>query len=88
MTEYMVELYVSRAEPGAVEQAALLTQRAALQMTRLGTPVRYLRSLYIKEDETCFFLYAAESADAVRKAARATGRPFEHVSEVVEQPLS
>ena len=50
--------------------------------------MRYLRSLYIKEDETCFFLYAAESADAVREAARATGRPFEHVCEVVEQPLA
>jgi uncharacterized protein DUF4242 len=85
MKEFMVELYVSRAEPGAVEHAALLTQRAAIQMTRLGTPVRYLRSIYVREDEPCFLLYAAETADAVRRAAHATGRPFEHVAEVVEQ---
>jgi hypothetical protein len=88
MREFMVELYVSRADPGAVERAAVLTQRAALKMTRRGTPVRYLRSIYAKEDETCFFLYLAESIDAVREVAGATGRPFEHVAEVVESQSS
>jgi uncharacterized protein DUF4242 len=84
----MVELDVSRAaDSGTVERAALLTQRAVIQMSRLGTPVRYLRSIYIKDDETCFLLYEAESIDAVREAALATGRPFEHVAEVIEEPL-
>jgi hypothetical protein len=87
MKEYMVELYMSRADPRAVERAAHLTRRAAEQMSRLGTPVRFLRSIYVAEDETCFFLYAAESAAAACEAARATGRPFEHVVEVVEEPV-
>ena len=80
----MVELYVSRAEAGAVERAVRLTRGAAAQMTRLGTPVQLLRSIYAAEDEVCFFLYVAESIEAVREAATATGRPFEHVAEVVE----
>ena len=84
----MVELYVSRADPEAVERAALRTQRAAIRMSRRGTPVRYLRSIYVREDETCFLLYAAESIDAVREAARATGRGFEHVAEVIEAGTS
>jgi hypothetical protein len=88
MKEYMVELYVSRADPGAVERAAQLTSRAADQMSRLGTPVRFLRSIYAAEDETCFFLYEAETETAVRQAALAAGRPFEHVAEVVEEPLA
>jgi hypothetical protein len=88
MKEYMVELYVSRADPGAVERAARLTTRAAAQMSRLGTPVRFLRSIYVAEDETCFFLYAAESEAAVREAARAAGRPFEHVAEVIDEPVT
>jgi hypothetical protein len=88
MKEFMVELYVSRDEAGAVGRAALLTQRAADRMTRLGTPVRYLRSIYVRDDETCFLLYAAETADAVRAAATATGRTFEHVAEVVEEPMA
>jgi hypothetical protein len=57
-------------------------------MTTLGTPVRFLRSIYAAEDETCFFLYTAESIDAVREAAAATGVPFEHVAEVIEEPLA
>ena len=84
----MVELYVSRADPEAVERAALRTQRAAIRMSRRGTPVRYLHSIYVREDETCFLLYAAESIDAVREAARATGRGFEHVAEVIEAGTS
>ena len=84
----MVELYVSREDAGAVERAAHLTHRAAQQMTRHGTPVRYLRSIYVRDDETCFLLYSAETADAVREAANATGRPFEHVAEVVQEPIA
>jgi hypothetical protein len=88
MRAFMVELYISRADPEAVPRAALRTQRAAIRMSRRGTPVRYLRSIYVKEDETCFLLYEAESIDAVRDAARATGRRFEHVAEVIEAGTS
>jgi len=84
----MVELYMSRADPRAVERAAQLTKRAAKQMSVMGTPVRFLRSIYVAEDETCFFLYAAESDAVVREAARAAGRPFEHVVEVIEEPVT
>ena len=84
----MVELYMSREDAGAVERATLLTRRAADRMTRQGKPVRYLRSIYAREDETCFLLYAAETADAVREAAAATGWPFEQVAEVVEEPTT
>jgi hypothetical protein len=86
MREFMVELYMSREDAGAVERAAHLTERAAQQITRLGSPVRYLRSIYVRGDETCFLLYAADTMDAVRAAAAATGRPLEHVAEVVEEP--
>jgi hypothetical protein len=34
-------------------------------------PVRFLRSIYLAEDETC--VHAAESEDAVREAAPAGG---------------
>ena len=74
----MVELYVSRADSGAVERAATLTRAAAAQMTRMGTPVRFLRSIYAAEDETCFFLYEAETAGDVEEAARRASLEFDH----------
>jgi hypothetical protein len=39
-------------------------------MRRNGTPVRFLRSIFVPEDETCFFLFEAPTAAAVRDTAR------------------
>ena len=54
------------------------------EQTRQGMPVRYVRSMYLPEDETCFLLYEAESVEAARRAAVLAAVPFERVSEVVE----
>jgi hypothetical protein len=83
----MVELYVSRIDAGAVARAAQRARLAADELAREGVPVRYLRSMYVKDDETCFFLFEAESMEIVRAVARAAVLPLEHVAEVVEEPL-
>ena len=72
MAEYLVELYVSRKD-AAVGSRAVRACAAAKQLTEEGAPVRYVRTLFVPEDETCFFLYEAESAEAVRTAARRAG---------------
>jgi Nickel responsive protein SCO4226-like len=38
-------------------------------MRREGEQVRFLRSIFIPEDDTCFFLYEGPSAQSVRTAA-------------------
>ncbi len=68
MVEFLVEIYASRTDAAAVERSAIRAERAAEELTRDGTPVRYLRSIFVPEDETCFFLYEAGSADAVYEA--------------------
>jgi hypothetical protein len=85
MVEFLVELYVSRGDGGSVESSAAKARLAAEELTREGTPVRYLHSIFVPEDETCFFLYQAVSADAVREAARRAALPFERVSEAVAE---
>jgi hypothetical protein len=86
VVEFMVELYVSRIDAGAVERAARRARLAADELTRDGTPVRYVRSLYVKEDETCFFLIEADSIETIRELARAALLPVEHVAEVAQEP--
>jgi hypothetical protein len=81
VTEFLVELYVSRADEAAVQRGAQRSRLAAEQLTREGTPVRYLRSIFVPEDETCFLLYEAASPDAVREAARRAELPFTRVAE-------
>jgi len=80
----MVELYVSRIDADSVSRAAQRARLAADALSNEGTPVRYLRSMYVKEDETCFLLFEAESVDVVREVARCALLPVEHVAEVVE----
>ena len=84
MTEFLVELYVSREDPAAVQQGAARARLAGQEMTDEGTPVRYLRSLYVPEDETCFFFYLARCVDDVREAARRAALPFDRISEAIE----
>jgi hypothetical protein len=79
MTGFLVELYIARTDPGAVERAAERVHLAAEEQRRRGTPVRYLRSIFVPEDETCFMLFEATSADAVRDAASAATLPFERI---------
>jgi Protein of unknown function (DUF4242) len=84
--EYLIELYVSRTDAAGAERDAQRARLAAEQLTRAGTPVRYLRSMFLPLDETCLLLYEAASADAVRTAAQRAALPVDRVTEVAADP--
>lgn len=86
MPEFIVELYVSRTDVVVHEQGARRARAAAEDLTREGTSVRYLRSIFVPEDETCFLLYEAASADDVRAAAERAALPFERIAEMHAEP--
>jgi hypothetical protein len=86
MAEYLVELYVAREDSAAVENGARRARAAADELTEEGAPVRYLRAIFVPEDETCFFLYEALSAEAVRAAARRAGLVSGRVTEALGAP--
>jgi len=81
MAEYLVELYVSRDDRAAVVSGAKRARAAAEDLTEENVPVRYVRTIFVPEDETCFFLYEAGSAEAVREAARRAGLGDERIAE-------
>jgi hypothetical protein len=76
VAEFLVELYVSRADARGIRHAA----------EAFGTTVSCVRSIFVPEDELCFLLVEAASADDVRDAARAAGLRFERISEVATPP--
>ena len=88
MAEYLLELYVSRTDGDAVERAAGRGRTVAGELTREGTPVRYVRSIFVPEDETCFFLFEAPSMDAVKEVARRAALQFERVSAAATEPAA
>jgi hypothetical protein len=86
MPEFLVELYVSRSDGGAVESQAQSASIAAEELTREGRPVQYVRSIFVPEDESCFFLYEAATAADVEEAARRASLPFDHVALAIARP--
>jgi 2-succinyl-5-enolpyruvyl-6-hydroxy-3-cyclohexene-1-carboxylate synthase len=65
---YTVELRVPRTGWGDLQEAAARARQATEQMRREGKHVRFLRSIYVPEDDACFFLYEGSSARAVQAA--------------------
>jgi hypothetical protein len=84
MPEFLLEFYTSRAGSAAVERGAERARLGAEQLTREGTPVRYVRSIFVPEDETCLIVYEAGSAEHVRLAAERAAVPVERVAEMFD----
>jgi hypothetical protein len=79
--EFLVELYVARSNGWAIARCTARAHAAAEALSRSGTRVRYVSSIFVPEDETCFLLYEAESAEAVRTAATQARLPFDRVAQ-------
>jgi hypothetical protein len=77
-TKYLVEL--TRPESGWEDMQAVTARlrAAADELGELGGNVRFLRSVFVPEDESCFLIYEADSAamasEAARRAELAVGR--------------
>jgi hypothetical protein len=67
---YLVESYVPRLAEAECHVAASRARSVADELSRNGTSVRYLHSLFLAEDETCFHVFEAPSVEAVAEASR------------------
>ena len=83
MAEYLAERYASRHDAAAVAAGAERARREAERMSGEGTHVRLVRSIFVPEDETCFYLYDAHSAEAVLEAARRADIRIDRIAETV-----
>jgi hypothetical protein len=81
VSEFLVEAYLSESAAGVTAPSAEDVSRVADQLTREGIPVQLLRSVFVREDETCFYLFRAHSSDAVVEAAKRCGLLFERLVE-------
>jgi hypothetical protein len=78
--EFLLEQYIPRAAADSVQAGTESARAAAGELTRAGTPVRLLRAIFVPEDETCFYVFEAATADAVREAARRATLPADRVA--------
>jgi Protein of unknown function (DUF4242) len=83
MVEYLIETFVSRAAADGVELVVARARRAADDARRDGREVELVRTIFVPEDETCFYVYRAGSIDDVRDAARRADLPSDRVVRAV-----
>jgi len=69
---YLVETYLARGRAGERAACVRRARSAAEELTDGRTRVRFDRSIYVPEDEICFFVFDAPSGrDAALAAERA-----------------
>jgi hypothetical protein len=69
---YLVETYLARGRAGERAARERRAGSAAEELTKGTSRVRFERSIYVPEDEICFFVFDAPSGrDAVLAAERA-----------------
>jgi hypothetical protein len=86
MPEYLLELYVSRADAYLAGGDGRSIREAAEELTRRGTPVRYHRSIFVPAEETCFVLLEADSIEQIHDTTRLANVPCDRLSRAVSHP--
>jgi hypothetical protein len=83
MPEYLVELYLPRNSTAPAE-AARRARSSATAMSREGQRIRYLRSIFVPDDETCFLLFEAASPELVGEASRRAAIEYDRIVEAIQ----
>ena len=85
MATFLVETYLSRERAAEVEQMAANLERVIEQIVaaRAGarSHLRRVRSYFVPDDETCFHVIEAPSADVVAEIVRRAGLTIARVVE-------
>jgi Protein of unknown function (DUF4242) len=84
---YLLELYLRRGV--SLSSAAEDARRVQAASALAGGGLRYVRTLFVAEDETCFHVFEAPSRDAVVEAASRAGLESARVTEAAqnEEPI-
>lgn len=69
-TGYVAELYLPRPGGRRLAELSRRARSAVEEMAREGTPIRFRGAVLLPDDETCFCLYEASSAEVVVEASR------------------
>jgi hypothetical protein len=68
ITRFLVELTPPEDGFEAIEAIGARSRAASDELSRAGTPVRFLRTVFVPEDGSCLLVIEGASAEAVREA--------------------
>jgi hypothetical protein len=67
---YLVEVYLPRSRAHEARATGRRARAAAEALAHDGAPIRYVRTTYLPDDETCFHVFEAASTHIVEEAGR------------------
>jgi uncharacterized protein DUF4242 len=71
--QFLVEVFAPRSQADELSAVEGRARAATKRVSRDDAGVRYLRAIYVPEDETCFYVFEASSADLVAQASALAG---------------
>ena len=80
---FLLEVYVAAVVGADVEGLVRRARAAAEGLSTPGRPVRWLQSILVPEEETCFLLFEAEASEDVREVAARAELPPGPISTAV-----
>ena len=86
MVSYLVEVYLPRSSAGDAHATGLRARTAAAQLAAEGTAVRYVRTTFVPDDETCFHVFEAASRDSVEEVCSRAGLGRIRIVCAIEDP--
>jgi hypothetical protein len=70
---YLIETYLARGDAGERAARELRARQVTEELARGRAHVRFDRSIYVPEDEICFFVFDAPTGRAAALAAQRAG---------------
>jgi hypothetical protein len=67
---FLVEIYLPRSRAREAQVSGRRARAAAEALSREGASVRYIRTTFLPDDETCFHLFEATTEEAVEEVSR------------------
>ena len=87
MATYLIETYLSRGRAGEVETATARLVHAIAELIAAAPEgalrLRHVRSYFIADDETCFHVVEAPSAEVVQEISRRAALSPDRIVEAV-----
>ena len=81
---YLVELHRPASGWELLQETAARARESADGLRAEGTPVRMLRSIFVPDNDSCFLLYEATSAEAVREAGRRAALAIQGIGPAIQ----
>ena len=88
VTVYLVECYVPGSSEADLGDLVQRLGKVAQGLSRDGVRVRYLRSTYVPEDETCFHYVETSTASVAERFAECAELSFDRILEARNAAVS